>query len=139
MANYYSTYRTNHFRVLDENKYAEIFKRLRGDLGDLFDITVSNNGVKLHGFAGNDTLFWSADPDGEPDYDNVEGFYAELQKILPEDEAFILLESGSEGFRSVTGYATIVTAHSVSTLTMTDIAVETARKMLRDPEYSAEF
>ena len=57
-------------------------------------------------------------------------FYQELQKILPDDEAMILMESGNEKLHYVTGFITVVTSKDIKFANMTDIALETARAML---------
>lgn len=71
--------------------------------------------------------------DEYPDDDgcgNCDKFYEELQKILPDDEAVILMESGNENLRYVTGTATVITSKEVRFLDMSHIAIETASKML---------
>lgn len=62
--------------------------------------------------------------------DGMDSFYEELQKILPDDEAMILVESGHEKLRYVTGFATIVTNKEIRFLNVSDIAVKTAGEML---------
>lgn len=68
--------------------------------------------------------------DVEPGDDNMTSFYKELQTILPDDDAMILLESGYEKLRYVTGFATIVTNKKITFLDLSDLAVKTAGKML---------
>lgn len=68
--------------------------------------------------------------DVESEDDNMIDFYRELQKILPDDEAMILMESGNEKLRYVTGFVTVVTNKDIKFTNMVDIALETARAML---------
>lgn len=68
--------------------------------------------------------------DLEAEDDNMIAFYRELQKILPDKEAMILMESGNEKLRYVTGFATIVTNKEIRFLNLSDLAVKTAGEML---------
>lgn len=137
MANYESTFRTNYFRTSDDEKYAELFKGIYGE--SLEDFTMNIDGVLWHGFGGYGSVGWCADPNDEPDCDDLSGFYAELQKILPDDEAFILMEAGAEKLRYVTGYADIVTAHSYDSVSLSEMARHTARKLLGNPEFQTRL
>lgn len=184
MANYNCTYRTNYFRVTDNEKYKKLISKISGDYFE--DFTESD----LHGFGGygpwyfvieltlsewleehatekkskriyketaEGTEEWKLVPESDnvdnwyvyeaaekddafeikiveyPDDDgsgNLDKFYEELQKILPDDDAVILMESGNENLRYVTGTATIITSKDVRFLDMSHIAIKTASEML---------
>lgn len=66
-------------------------------------------------------------------------FYEELQKILPESEAFILQEVGNEKLRYLVGAVTIVTKDEIKCLSIDEIAREEAKKMLNDPEFETQM
>lgn len=49
MADYICTYRTNYFRVTDEEKYQKLINKLAGEDLEIFDDENSNG---MHGFGG---------------------------------------------------------------------------------------
>lgn len=108
MANYICAYRTNYFRVTDENKYAELFQRLSGE--DLVDFSKTTDDGKtiLHGFGGYGGLSYAEGDDD--DAGGIDEFMRDLQSILPDDEAAEYIEGGNEKLRYVTGYALFVTS-----------------------------
>ena len=57
-------------------------------------------------------------------------FYQELQKILPDQEAMILMEVGNEKLRYVVGLATIVTSKEIRFVNMADVALKTVKSMI---------
>ena len=57
-------------------------------------------------------------------------FYQELQKILPDQEAMILMEVGNEKLRYVVGLATIVTNKEIRFMNMEDMALKTVKSMI---------
>lgn len=133
MANYECTARTNYFRVTDEDRYQKLFSGL---IGDVMDFTKKNEeGVLLHGFGAYDSICWIEDGDkGEEGFDS---FCDKLREILPEDEAFIYLEAGSEKLRYVTGVFTVVTKKEVRWGEINDLAVSAARDIL-GPDFKTE-
>ena len=137
MANYYANARTNYFRVTDEEKYNELFKKLVGDnCEEVYDFTKEENGVKLHGFGCYGTIdFLVSSPDAEdPEYD-WDVFTKKLQEILPEDEAFIYMENGHEKLCTVSGFSVIVTKDKVECVDICSTALEKAREMLNNKDY----
>lgn len=126
MANYYATSRTNYFRVTDEEKYQEIFSKLSSEAGIEDFSETKDDGSIIHGFGSYSNIaFENEDDDG-----NFSDTLSELQKILPEDEAFIYLESGYEKLRYVTGFYIIVTKDRISSGDIHTHAIEKAREML---------
>ena len=130
MANYGCASRTNYFRVPDEEKYQELFSGLCAE-DTIQDFTVvDENGSLLHGFGCYGSLFWE-DPNGEAE-DGFDGFVDVLRKILPEDEAFIYLESGNEKLRYLIGIYITATRDEVRSGDIAELAQEAARDMLGD-------
>ena len=128
MANYSCTTRTNYFRVTDEAAYEKIFNNLCSE-STLEDFTETKDGKIMHGFGcySNIEYYIDSSEDADSDFD---AFLTELQKILPDDEAFILFESGNEKLRYVTGYATIVTNKTIETLSIEDLAIKRCKELL---------
>ena len=73
---------------------------------------------------------WEADSDA--DYD---AFLNGLQKHVAESDAVIIMESGHEKLRYVTGYVCLVTGDEIESFSITDLAVSKAAEMLRIPEF----
>ena len=128
MANYMATARTNYFRVTDEKRYAELFKGLCSE-GEVYDFTEEKDGVIYHGFGSYDSITWVDDDDECWDYD-LDGFLTELQKILPDDEAFIYFESGHEKLRYITGFSIIVTSREIVSNNIETWAIRKAKELL---------
>ena len=70
--------------------------------------------------------------------DNILCFVKELVKILPEDECFVLIESGHEGWRYVTGYALVATRNDMRSVDL-DSFINKSVKELLGPEASTRW
>lgn len=145
MANYYANSRTNYFRVTDEARFAELFANLVGDEDEVHDFTRVDNGVTLHAFGSYGSIDYkkpmqnnSEEEDEDYDYD-FDGFLAELQKILPDDEAFIYTECGHEKLRYITGFSIVVTKTKIESIDIRSGAVELARKMLNNKKFQTKM
>lgn len=125
MADYLATSRTNYFRVTDEERYQELFKHLVAN-GDIQDFTMKQDGVVYHGFGAYASITYQIKED-ELDFDC---FLQELQKILPDDEAFIYQGAGHEKLRYVEGYAVVVTSKEVREKGLTSWVEETVKELL---------
>jgi hypothetical protein len=141
MANYYSNSRTNYFRVIDEEKYAELFSNLVGDEGEIYDFSKIENDILLHGFGCYGSIDYQIPTqDGSDDYDyDFDLFLKELQKILPENEAFIYMESGHEKLRYITGLSIVVTNDKIDSIDIRSSALNLARKMLDNDQFQTEL
>ena len=141
MANYICTTRTNYFRVTDEEKYKELFDCLTGGEDEIHDFTKTDgNGVVWHGFGSYGLIVYNVpatdeDEDCEGSFDD---FIDELQKILPENEAFILFEVGYEKLRYVSGSAIVVTRNRNECLDLRSMAVDKARRMLGKEDFNTK-
>lgn len=62
--------------------------------------------------------------------DDMLEFYQALQKILPDQEAMILMEVGNEKLRYVVGLVTIVTNKEIRFVNMNDVALKTVKSMI---------
>lgn len=151
MANYYSTTRTNYFRVTDEVKYAALFERLTGGESEVFDFTrTDENGNTWHGFGAYDMInyivpLYDNDDESydeeEDDYDeeyDFDQFLDELQTILPDGEAFIMFNAGNEKLRYVCGNAIVVTNTKIEVLNLKNLAVAKAAEMLGNKDFETQ-
>lgn len=139
MDNCYSTARTNYFRVTDEEEYKSLFAGLYGYEDSVHDFTEERDSVLWHGFGSYCSIGWREDPDEDPETLGLDEFYVRLQKILPDDEAFIYMEAGAEKLRYVVGAVDIVTKNEIRTMDMTDQAIENARVMLNNPDFRTKI
>ena len=135
MANYYGKTRTNYFRVTDPDVLELLIESCFAS-----DDTVTlwkkstEDGTCRFAFgceAEIEGINISDDPDF-PEYD-FDDFLKKLQEILPEDEAVIITEVGSEKLRYLCGSVTVVTHNDIEHNTLDMLGRKTAREMLKDP------
>lgn len=63
----------------------------------------------------------------------------ELQKILPEDEVFVYIESGHENLRYVTSYVIIATHNKIKQIALNEIIDQTVKELLNDPNATTVY
>lgn len=132
MANYYGWTKTNYFRVTDENAYEKLFSGLRACDAELHDFTKTENGIIYHGFGAEGSIDYYLEPDEEDAEPSFDLFTENLQKILPEDEAFILIETGHEKLRYLTGFAIVVTKTKITSCELENWAHNTAFDIVKE-------
>lgn len=144
MADYTCSVRTNYFRVTDEEKYKEIFSQLFGGNEEkVFDLTKEKNGKIYHGFGAYESVGCKLQ-DCDPEYCIFYGyqcfssFLSDLQKILPEDEAFIYTEIGNEELDYLNAYSIVLTKDNSSMVDLRRSAIMKAREMLGNEDFSTE-
>lgn len=130
--NYHATFRTNYFRVTDEDKLRDIVSRLHcGNSAKLFE-----NRKGFFGFGGDDSLSGLVPPEGnEDDEPSIDQLVCELQEILPEDEAVIIMEAGHEGLRYVVGSVMVITRDNYDYAEIKDVGIKLAQEILKNPEW----
>lgn len=128
MANYIGVSRTNYFRVTDEERYQMLYQKLSGGESELYDFSCTDDaGVLWHGFGAYDSVDFYPDGKECPAWDI---YLLELQKILPEDEAFIYLESGHEKLRDVCGFVWVCTKKEIRFMSLSQWALDASRDIL---------
>lgn len=136
MANYVCAQRTNYFRVTNVEAFEALIGQLQGeDSVEIF--TKEIGGVAYYGFGSCAPLAYYPDGDDE-DAAEWEGFEDELAKLLPDDEAVIILEAGHEKLRYVTGGATVITNNGSRYIDLRRSAVSCARELLGNPNWETE-
>lgn len=63
----------------------------------------------------------------------------ELQKILPDGEAFILLSAGYEKLRYASGDVTVVTNQKIGYRCLSGVAMDLARDLLANPNFNTQL
>ena len=128
MANYEATTRTNYFRVTDEEKWQELFEGLISH-DEIDDYTKKKDGITYHGFGAYSSIEYMDAETEECDFDI---FINELQKILPDNEAFIYMEVGNEKLRYLTGIVIVATNKEMRSMSLESWAKEQAKLLLGD-------
>lgn len=118
MANYTCASRTNYFRVTDEAEYEKLFNCLCSE-DSIEDMSKTRNGVIYHAFGSYGSIDYCDDSDPDS-MDDIEVFAKKLQKIMPDDDAFILFESGNGKLPSICANHCWATTTSIRRL-LTDV------------------
>lgn len=135
MANYESVTRSNYFHVKDEDAFSKFMDTVSGDDMHCWS-NKDEDGNTLHAFGCDGNIYGVLN--GAED-DNFDLFLSELQKHISPEDAVILMESGHEKLRYVTGYATIITTDDIRTISIDDFAMTKAKEMLKNQEYSTRL
>ena len=140
MATYKAITKTNHFHVTDAEKLKDIVSRMH--CNSKVTLVEDEQGQNIY-------TIWA--------YSDIQGVYpdenspsdiagpdfglltAELQTILPEGEALILFELGTESLRYLTATATIVTRNEVKQIDLVNGAFNMARKILGNPMWETQI
>lgn len=131
MANYTCTQSTNYFRVTDEKRFRELMSCLVAEDEIHVLSRISEDGTVFHRFGSYSNIECLPDGDEDADY-SIDWFLKEIQKILPEKEAFMLFEVGNEKLRYVYGSALVVTRDNIASMEITDWAQMKAQELLGD-------
>ena len=139
MANYYGKIRTNYFKVTDENKFIENIGCLTGEDDVVCYEHYEDKGKFMFCCDGSLTGYVE-DKSDEDAYDDAwDEMVRKLQTVLPEGEAIILMEIGSEKMRYFTAYASIITANKTGWADLTILAMEEAGRLLGDSDYQTQM
>lgn len=128
--------RSNWFRTTDEKKLTDLVEHLDG--ASLSSRTYPMEG-QVYCIMIDDLpeggLNW-IDPIN--DESNLDYFLDELQKILPEDEAFIYTEAGHDKLRYITGASLVLTSKSIDWIDLYEDATAIAQKHI-GPDYQPDL
>lgn len=143
MANYCCAYRTNYFKVKDNEKFKEFMTHVYAEDLEVFH-KKDENGNELYGFGGyggisgyfnNESEYEDSDEAWDNAYDN---FIDGLAKQVAEDDAILLFEVGNEKLRYVVGSVVVITSKAYAYRDITDVGVEIAKQMLNNPNYNTQ-
>lgn len=138
MANYECAMRTNYFHVKDADAFREFMKRVVADEDrvDLWE-EKDQNGNPIFGFGCYGSIIGvrSQNADDEDDDLDYDVFVDELAQHVAIDDAAIILTSGHEKLRYLTGTALVVTRNEQKFINVESIAAAEAAKILCDPEW----
>lgn len=141
MANYCCAYRTNYFKVKDNEKFKEFMTHVYAEDLEVFH-KKDENGNELYGFGGyggisgyfnNENEYEDSDEAWDNAYDNlIDG----LAKQVAENDAILLFEVGNEKLRYVVGSVAVITSKGYKYRDITDVGMEMAEQMLNNPDYT---
>ena len=114
MANYIANSRTNYFKVTDENEYNNIIKNLISN-SEIEFMKKKIDGEIHYGFA---SYGWFDYKNPKTNEYNFDEFLKKIQKILPDNEVFVYMESGHEKLRYITGLAIICTNKEIRQMSL---------------------
>ena len=143
MANYCCAYRTNYFKVKDNEKFKEFMTHVYAEDLEVFH-KKDENGNELYGFGGyggisgyfnNENEYEDSDEAWDNAYDN---FIDGLAKQVAEDDAILLFEVGNEKLRYVVGSVAVITSKGYEYRDITNVGVEIAKQMLNNPNYDTQ-
>lgn len=143
MANYICATRSNYFHVKDPDSFREIFPHVRGDEDrvDLWE-EKDDNGNPVFGFGcyGGILGYVEGDEDDEDIEadDAYDDFIKKLQQSVTEDDAIIIMESGAEKLRYVTGYTTVITWNAIVCKDMGGVAIREAQRLLDNKDWRTQ-
>ena len=137
MANYECAVRTNYFHVKDEIALKELMNEVvcSENVLDIFE-TNDKNGETVYGFGCYGSINGiQAENEDEYSYDK---FIDELKKIVEPNDAIVILEAGHEKLNFIKMYADVITSEGHRTLDLSHLAVESAKNMLKNPEWETK-
>lgn len=141
MANYYCTYRTNYFRVRDPEAFEALMQKVSGEDFHFWK-KQDNAGRLLYGFGGYGNYYLENPDSGDAEnYDLADGaddLFDALRRHIAPDDSIIIFESGHEKLRYVTGCATVITEFAIEGINIKDMAIDVAKKLLKNPQYDTE-
>lgn len=131
MANYMGMMRTNYFKVKDVEAFNELTNKLSAEDNITVEVTDENT-CFIGCYSPIDYI------DENNDY-NIDEFYNKLSKLIADDDAAIFIEIGHEKLRYLIGLVVIVTTNDVKYLDLSNIAIETAKNMLNNPNWTTKL
>ena len=143
MANYTCKIRTNYFHVKDEEAFRALMARVYGEEAPIrvFEDT-DEQGRPVFGFGCHGGIAGvknaHCDEDDDVDDSAYDEFIDELKKLITEDDAIIIMESGHENLRYVQGLAHVITHDEERWLDIRKLAVQAAKDMLQNPDYTTK-
>lgn len=131
MANYCCATRTNYFHVKDEDALRELMKHcdVTEDVLDLWGES-DDDGKTVFGFGCYGSIMGYVEDPDDWDEADMDEFCRRLQKIVADDDAVLIFESGNEKLRYVVGSVWIITAASVEYHDIREIGIMSARSVL---------
>lgn len=139
MANYECHTRTNYFHVKDVEQFKELMAHTYGSDGvvELWEKTDDeDNPIFAFGCSGAVSIVKNTHSgDIKAEYDE---FIDALQGCVEDGDAIIIMQSGHDELKYLTGLALVITHDTYEELSISEIACEKAAEMLENPDWDTE-
>lgn len=135
MANYAGFTRSNYFCVTDPDAFKKIIDAVLTDEDSLELWERTENGITYYGFGAYSSICGLRSKDEDDEFE-AEAVYEALSEVVSPDDAIIITEIGYEKLRYLTAYAVVITRTEVEWVDLRSDALETARRLLRNPEFN---
>lgn len=142
MANYNCVQRTNYFHVKDSEAFRELMAKVEAeDLRFWEEKDEDGNLTYAFGCYGNIAGIPHKNEDGELETGDgsYDDFLSGFQKNVKENDAIILIESGHEKLRYVSGFVTVITFDAIKYLDLSMAALKLAKNMLKNEKYDTRM
>jgi len=136
MGCYRGMVRSNYFAVNDELAFKTVIGLLALAEGATARAHSQEiDGVKKFAFTGDGAVrgFIS---DEDPNECDIDAFYHALQRVVAPGDAALVMEVGFDSLRYFNACTFIVTEDQVECVDLPEVALETTRKMLGNPEFT---
>jgi len=133
MANYYSYVRTNYFHVKDAESFRKFIANISSTEQDKVELLEEKD--------ENGNLIFAFGCQGQPAYpedESYEGITEALSELVADDDAIIITEIGHEKLCYLVGEARVITARGEKFVSISDLAIQTAREILNMPEWNTK-
>lgn len=140
MANYYSSTRTNYFRVKDPDAFKSFMMNVYAteDNVEVWEEIKSSGTYFGFGCYGSIMGVPVESDDGELEDFDYEEFISGLSEHVADDDAILIMEVGNEKLRYLVGEVVIVTSKGSEYMNMTTTAAEIAAKMLGNENWKTK-
>lgn len=147
MANYCCAVRTNYFHVKDPDAFKKFMKKVIACEGCISVWEEKDEaGKSVFGFGGYGSILGvpvheeECNEDDDYGYDDCDfdKFVNGLSELVADDDAIIILESGNEKLRYVTGCALVITSKDSEYMEIDVLAAKRAAEMLKNPKWKTQ-
>lgn len=134
--------RTNYIKFADKSVF-EKFKNIVNNVciseddGAKVYTKDTNDGLIHAMFCANGAILGYSDDSEDPEYD-YDAFVHDLQTVIPDGEALLIYTVGFEKLRYVYGDCDVVTNKEWKNVSLEDTALEIAKQLLNDPEWTTQ-
>lgn len=135
--------RSNRFKVLNEERYAQLFRKLSTYSNEPVEdeVTTTDDGSIVHRFWANEDVIFTEEENSNNLLPLEEGWLQELQKILPDGEAVIIIRTAFESTEDSSqaydnSYYSIITRDHIRHGDINGAAIDVAKQMLDNPNWN---
>lgn len=136
MANDITTTRTNYFKVNNKKKFEKLMNSV---CADELEVWTNEANPDLVGFGCYDDIMGLNDKNGDLIDDSFDKFTEKLAKLLPDNEACIIVSAGHCKLRTVYGDVTVITNKGIKYMNLHDVGINMVRELLGNPKWDTDL